>query len=140
MVVIGQAVDDRYPRVRGQLLDVAVGEDAGHDAVYVAGQHLGHVGHALPHAELDLVGREIEGLPSQVNHPHLEGDPGAQRWLLEDHTQGFALQDGLVAPFPPLLFELLGQVQDLPDLLSRQVSDGDQVFHWHTPFTEVGRC
>ncbi len=116
VVVIGQAVDDRHPRISGQFLDVAVGEHPRHDAVHVAGQHPGHVWHALPRSQLDLGWREVEGLASQVDHPHFKRHPCPQAGFLEDHTQRLALQNGLIAAFLPLLFELPGQVQDLPDL------------------------
>ncbi len=56
---VAQAVDDRHAGMAGELQDVVVREDAGHDRVAISGQDAAHIGDRFALAQADLVGREV---------------------------------------------------------------------------------
>ena len=73
--------------------------------------------------------KEIEGLSSQMDHAHLERDPGAERGFLEDHAQGLAFEQWGVAPGFPLLFDLDRQLEQAAQVVGRQIDYAEIVFH-----------
>ncbi len=106
-----------------------VGEGANHDSLHHAFQVLGNVVHRLPLAEADLGRREIERMPAELLHTHVERHARAQRRLLEDHRQRLALQRaGEELRFG---FHLAGHMQEVPYLLRREVTNRKEVF-WRT--------
>ncbi len=105
-----------------------MGENSCHNAIYITTQHAGNIGNAFAFAELDLVGRQVQCLASQVQHGDFEGNPRAQGRFLKDHAQCLTHENGLIAPCLPFLFQFLGYVQDVPDLFCRQVSQAQKVF------------
>jgi len=84
---IGQPVDHGHGGVLRQVPHRPVGVGARHDGVHPPGEIPGHIGDALPRAQLDVLRGQVDGLAAELTHPDLEGDPRPQRRLLEDHRQ-----------------------------------------------------
>src|SRR5260370_850065 len=59
---VAEPVDDRHRRVPAHLDEVLVRVHTRHDAVRVAGEHLGRVGQGLSAPDLDLVRAEVQGV------------------------------------------------------------------------------
>ena len=70
-----------------ELVDGRLGEGPGRHDVDPSAEVPGHVGDRLAPSEPDVLAREVHGGPSELGHAHLEGDPGAERRLLEDQRQ-----------------------------------------------------
>ena len=61
-------------------------------------------------------------MAAQFLDADVEGNPRAQRWLLEDHGQRLALQRRVVDV--GIGFQLRGHMQVVPDLLRREIPNG----------------
>lgn len=90
--VVGQAVDHRHLRVRGEFRQGGVGEGADHHAVEHPRHDPGAVADRLAAAELGVARGEEDRLAAELDHPGFEGQAGTGRSLLEDHAQDPALQ------------------------------------------------
>ena len=133
---IRQAVDHRDVGVGRQGLHLLLGKGADHNAVTVPQQHPGGVLHRLAPADLALLAGEEQGVAAQLVHPGLKGDAGAGGIFLEDHGQSLALQ--LIVGDAVFLaeFQLVRGIQDLQNILFRQVKQLQQVFfHLRSPFS-----
>ncbi len=87
---IGERVDHRHPRVRGQLLDHAVREGARDDQVAHAGEHARDVLQALAAALAHLDRAQVHDVAAQLVHADGERHPGAERRLVEHQCGGLA--------------------------------------------------
>ena len=87
-----QSIDDRNIRIFCQLHHPFMAVSANHDAVQVTRQHPGRVLDRLTAAQLQVTVGEEQGLPSQLIHACLKGNPGAGGRLLKDHAQSLARQ------------------------------------------------
>src|SRR5256886_7265289 len=85
MLAVIQTVDDRHGRVPRELANVLVFECAVHDAVDVATQDARRVRDGLSAPELQVIGIQEQGVPSELRHADLERHPSPSRRLLEDH-------------------------------------------------------
>ena len=131
MAEVGEAVDDGDRAVFRQILHLLLGKGADHDAVAVAADNPCGILHRLPPANLaDGVG-EKQCVASQLEHPYLEGYPGAGRVFGEDHGQGLALQDLMGDTVLLVVLELVRQIQDLIDLLPTEIQQFQQVLVFH---------
>ena len=74
-------------RVRGELLERFLLEDACHDAVNPAFKALRDVGNGFALAERRDGVVEKHGRAAQASDAHFKSDARAQRWLLEDHRE-----------------------------------------------------
>ena len=72
MLAIGQGVDHRHRGVGGQADDVGMQKDARHDHVDVAAEDAGSVDDAFALAELDLGGRQVDGVAAEFEHRDFE--------------------------------------------------------------------
>ncbi|MNF62755.1 hypothetical protein D3C84_444400 [compost metagenome] len=90
--VVGQAVDHRHSRIRGELGQGAVGEGADHHRIEHARHDDGGIANRLAAAELGVAWREENRLAAQLDHAGLERQAGTGRGLLEDHPQYAVLQ------------------------------------------------
>lgn len=59
---------------------------------------------------------------------HLEGAAGAGGGLLKEQDNVLALQGRIADAGSPLALEIVAQVQQIPDLLGRQVHEGEEGF------------
>ena len=116
MAVVSEAVDDGNGTAAGESLYLGLIKGADHDAVQIAAQDAGGVFNGLTAADLQILGGEEEGAAAQLIHAGFEGNSGTGGGLLENHTQGLALQVVMLDAVLLLIFELIGQVQDLGDL------------------------
>src|SRR5260370_902768 len=73
----GQAVDDGYGGVRGELQQRIMVENADHDGVDIARQHPRGVGDGLAAAELHFRTRQHDRFPAELAHADVERHPGA---------------------------------------------------------------
>ena len=83
MELVGQPVDHRYRAGRGKLLDALLAGGAPDDGGRLAGQHPGHVRDRLAPADMRGLRVDDQRQPAQLGDADLEGDPGAQRRLVE---------------------------------------------------------
>src|SRR5205823_13563023 len=72
VLAVGQGIDDRHSGVGRQPDHVGVPEDARDDQVDVAAQDAGRVDNALTLAELDLGGRQVDRVTTQLEHGYFE--------------------------------------------------------------------
>ena len=119
-------------RVGRQLLDIGVGEGPDHQPVDEAGEDAGHVLERLAAAELDVAGREEDGVSAKLAGADLEGDAGAGGALGED--QADVLVGERPVPVFPALHRMRG-VEQRPQLGARDVGKGEEVTGRHGPLT-----
>jgi hypothetical protein len=129
VVIVAQAVDDRHAAPRRQFGQMAVVEYARHDAVHHTRQHAGDVADRLALTETDLALAEHDRAPAEVLHADIEADARAQRRLLEDHRQNFALQDRLVAACEIFLLQAQRVIEQRAQLVGGPVFKLDEVPH-----------
>src|SRR3712207_5599919 len=127
VVGVGEAVYDGDLGGLGELLDLLVVEGPDHDGVYVAGEDAPGVRRGLPLADLYLLRQQVEGVAAELVHADLEGDAGAVRGLLEDHSQRPAAQgpEGDARPLEPLC--LGGFVEDEARLIRGELGQCEAV-------------
>src|SRR5690606_9144398 len=102
---------------------------ADHDAVDVAGEDTGRVPDGLAAAELDVAGREEQGVAAELERPDLEGHAGARGALLEDHRERLA-GERLAAILAEL--DAPGQVEQVVQLVGGEVRDLEEIaLVWH---------
>jgi hypothetical protein len=68
MILVGQSIDDRDPRVRGEAPDDAVLISAYHDDIDHAGNDARSIFHRLASPQLRIAGGKINRRPSQLVH------------------------------------------------------------------------
>ena len=78
MLIIGERVDRREARKRGELLDIPLRERADHRAVDHPPEHARGVLDRLAAAELDVVRTEEQRVPAQLANADLERHPRAR--------------------------------------------------------------
>ncbi len=118
---VGQAVVHRNPGVGGEVLDVGLAVATKLDRVVHAPEHARRVGHRLLVTELRARRIEVGHVSALIEGRHLERRPRARRRLLED--QGDVLARQTLALGARVLGDLerLGQLQQEPQLLRREV-------------------
>ena len=89
MIEVAQRVDDRNIRPLGQLVDGALEEDPGHDALGPAVEIARHIFDRL--AVADQPG-DRDGIAAELLDGEFEGQTGAQRRLFEQQAQVTATQ------------------------------------------------
>src|SRR5712692_6524548 len=134
MRAVRQSVDDRNGRVRGELLDVGLGERPDHDRVEIARQHDGCVLDRFAATQLEIARREIEPGTDELVDADLEGDPRSRRGVLEDHSQRPAGQEVMLLTRLLEALELVGEVEDLEQLVRAPIRDARE----RAPFEGVG--
>ncbi len=131
-----ERVGERLERVRvvGQHVDHGDVDDCSHpghgqvvedpcrDDGVVALQDPGDVLHGLAGVEPDLLATGVDGVPTQLEHGHLHGVPGAVRGLFEDEG------DALAGEWPIERDDrLFGQRQDLAHLVGGEIGDVEEM-------------
>jgi hypothetical protein len=96
VVLVGQAVDHRHPRVRGEELELGLLVGADHHQVDHAADDARAVLDRLGAAELAVAGGQVHHRAAHLVHAGLEADARARAGLLEDHRQR-AVDQRLVA-------------------------------------------
>jgi hypothetical protein len=120
MLTVGHGVDHRTASCARHGDQVPMVAEPGHDAVDIAVEDAADVRRRLPLADLDLAVEERDGVPAEVPHGHLEGNPGAIARSLEDHGQVAA---GQGAAGIRARLQRGGHVQDLGDLGCGEIGD-----------------
>src|SRR5882672_2014084 len=87
VVFVGQAVDHRHARVRGETFDDLLLEGTDHHDVAHARDHLCRIFHRFAAAELRIAGAEEDRRSAELVHAGLERQPRARALLLENHHQ-----------------------------------------------------
>ncbi len=118
MAEIGKAVDHRHAAVRGQSFYLCLLKGSDHDAVHIPGEHPGRVLYRLSPADLGALGVQHHRIAPQLIDAHLKGHPGTGGRLGKNHAQAFPLQVVVLNAVLGLIFQLIGQVQHLNDLLA----------------------
>jgi hypothetical protein len=125
---IRQGVDDGHAGFAGHLLDVGVFEKPGHDHVHVPADRLDGVVQAfLAGPEGRGAGVVEDGVPAELGHARLEGNPRAKARLFEDHQERFAPHGVRVAR--GVLLDPARQGDHVLDLRRRPFVQTDQVLH-----------
>ena len=124
MQQVCQRIDDRDARPFRKLLHAVMAERADHDAVEVARQHARRILDRLAAAELQIAVREEQRLPAELVHARFKRNTRARRGLLENHAERLALEDVVLHARLLHGLELLGEREDLVELVERQVVDG----------------
>jgi hypothetical protein len=89
-------------------------EGAGHDPVAHPGEDAGHVLHRLAAVEADFFVTQDQPLAAELGHGDGEAHARAQAGLLEDHREGFAGEEGVVAAgLLELLLQALADIQEM---------------------------
>ena len=92
MFPVGQGIDHRHGGALGQFYQAAVGIDPGHDAVHIAGQNPGHIGHRLPYAQTHLLRPQVKPIAAQLLDAHHKAGFGAEGGFFEKQGDAFAAQ------------------------------------------------
>ena len=123
MAEIREAVDDGHRAVLREILDLLLVEGADHDAVHIAGEHARGILHRLAAADLRALAREYDGVAAELVDAHLERNARSGGGFLKDHAERLALQVRVLDAVLRLVLELVGEVEDLEDLLPREVEE-----------------
>ena len=124
MQQVRQRIDDRDARPLCKLLHAVMAERADHDAVEVARQHARRILDRLAAPELQVAVRQEQRLSAELVHARFERNARARRGLLENHAERLALEDMVLHARLLHGLELLGEREDLVELVERQVVDG----------------
>ena len=112
-------------------LEFGVLEDAGHDAIDHAREDAGGIGDGFADAQADFAGGDVDGGAAEVVHGDFKGDAGAEGGLFKDAGEGLAFGDlGRAAGFLELLFEAVGDIEEVAEALHGGVGEGDEVEFW----------
>jgi hypothetical protein len=95
MEFVGQAIDDRHTRMRGEALDDLLAVGADHHQIDHAREHLRRIFNRLASAKLAVAGIDVNGRAAELVHPRFKAQAGAGGMLLENHRQG-AVGQGLM--------------------------------------------
>ena len=135
MLEFGERVDHRRLRELGQLLDVAMPEQPGHDHRSPARQVGGDILDRRALAQADVGLRQIHGVAAQLLNRRFERHAGAKRRLLEyERDRAVFHRADRGRRDVPALFQVRGEVEHLADLRIAQVVDGQNVPQWLRPF------
>src|SRR5262249_2653986 len=97
-------------------------------------------GDGPPPAEADVPAAEVHGPPPELGHADLEGDPRAERRLLEDEGERATGQGRGEGARPRARLPLPGQAEQLLDVAPAQLRDGQEVLHpWPPPPSAASR-
>ena len=119
--LVGQAVEDRHPGVRGELLDGLLGAAPVLDAVEHPAEHPRGVADGLLVADLGAGGVQVGGGGALVGGGDLEGAAGAGGGLLEDQRDVPPAQPLLLGARALVGLQPCGQVHQVAELLGREV-------------------
>ena len=117
MELIRQAVPHGYAGILGQFLHDLLVKAPVLNAVVHPAQDPGGVGNALLFAHLAAAGIQIGDPQAKVHAGHLEGAAGSGGGFLKEQNDVLSLQIAVRDTVTLHIFELLGQVQQIPDLL-----------------------
>ena len=140
VVVVGQAVDHRYRGVLGQLEEVVVGEQAGHDHVVVARHHPGDVLDSLTFADRDVIRSQVNGVTAHAKEAGFKRDAGAGRRFGENHGHAVVPERLVVLAPRKARLDLPGQLEGRPDLVGAKIGHMQKIaFHgWMPPASNLG--
>lgn len=130
MFVVGECVDGGYAGEFCEIDHILLGEGADDGAVDHASEDAGGVFDRFSAAELDIVFREEHRESAKFADADFEGDAGAGGGFGENH--GPRLSGKLFAIPAALAFQDFGGVDQVGDLCSGQLFDGEEMVH--------GRC
>ena len=131
VVVVAHAVDDRDRARIGELNDRLVLDDAGHDHVDQAREHLARVADGLVAAELDHARTEILRVAAELAHGRLERHARAGARLLKDHAEVHIFhQRGIITPADGAL-DGERQVDDVQQFLFCEIVGVNKIFFVH---------
>ena len=128
MVHVGQAVPHRHAGIFRQVLHRLLVKAPVLDAVKEPAQDPGAILQALLLAHLAAGRVQIGDVGPLLGGRHLEGAAGAGGGLLKEQDNVLALQGRIADAGSPLALEIVAQVQQIPDLLGRQVHEGEEGF------------
>ena len=121
MVRVRQAVPDRHSRVFRQVLHRALGIAAILNAVKEPAQDLGGVLQRFLFAHLGAARVQIRHMGTLLRRGDLKGTTGPGGGLLKQQDNMLSLQSRVADPGPALGFQVVAQVQKIPDLRGRKV-------------------
>ena len=128
MTQVRQPVDDRDGGMVRPFLQRGLLERTDDESVEVPGQHEGRIAETFAPAELDGIRRQEQGLPAQLMHARLKGDPRAGRGFLEQQAQGQSREPLRSRTGPRGGLEFAGNAEQAEDLAAGNVGDSQQVF------------
>ena len=104
----------------GELNDVFVGKDTGHDGIDISGEDPADIGNQLAFSQADFTGREIQCVAAQMPHGHIERHHRVAGSVSGRSCPGPSrAADGVVPASAPFLLQLHSEVQQLLQLLSQ---------------------
>ncbi len=93
-----------------------MGKNARHYEVDPSRQVSRHIRDALTSTQLNIGRRKINGMAAQLGHAGFKCHPGAQRWFLKYHSQGFTPEPFLFFALFQGGLQLFGEFEYLVDL------------------------
>ena len=126
---IGHPVDDGNPGIAGKIVHFLLIEGADHQAVDISRQRAGRILHRFAAEHLQVPGGEEQCMPAQLVHARFKGHAGTGADFLKNHAQGFPLQARVGNVVLHLVFQLVGRIEDVVDLLFCQIHQAGQMFH-----------
>ena len=128
MRLFGQAIDDRYRCIGRQLVEAVVIENADHDRIDIARQHLGGIGDGLAATELHFLAGQHQRFAAELAHADIERHARPRRRPLEDHRQHLAGQRTLSAQgVAPLCLHAAAGFDDLAQLRTGDFGEVEEV-------------
>ena len=128
MCIVGQAVDNRDAAETSQIFDFLLFKGTDHNTVEVTGEYAGSILNRFAAADLQVTGGEELCEAAQLVHTGFERNTGTGGGFLEDHTEGFAFQQMMGNTMLLVIFELIGEVEDIDDFFLIQISHFQKMF------------
>ena len=131
MVFVGQAVDHRHARVRGEALDDRLLERADHHDVDHARDHARDVLDRLAARELRVAAIQVDRDAAELVHAGLERHAGARRRLLEHHRQRAVAQRLVELVALEALLDPARALEQVVELVAREVLELQEMLGSH---------
>ena len=126
MPLSGQAIPYRHASVGGQIFNVSLGKAAELDAVIHAAENASGVLNGLLLAHLRAVGIKIGDAHAQIHCANFECATGTGGGLLEEQNDVLALEVTMRNARALHIFEVLGELQQVFDLLGGEVEQTEE--------------
>src|ERR1019366_5263659 len=136
VVFVGEAVDDRHPRMRCEGLDLGLLEGPDHDDVDHPADDARRVFDRLGAAELAVAGRQVHDRAAHLVHARLEAHAGARRGLLEDHRQRPVDERRVLLVVLEVLLDRRRALEQIRVFLGAEVPELEEVLDHAAPYSE----
>jgi hypothetical protein len=127
VVLVGQSVDDRHPRMGGKALDLGVLVGADHHDVDHPRDHAGGVFDRLAATQLRVAGGDVNDRSAELVHARFEADARARTGLFKHHRERAVAQRLVELVALEAILDDRGAREHVFDLIAREIGKLQEV-------------